>query len=122
MSLLRPRRDFDPRLTARRYARIVGAGTGAVVPVRLWRSRALAVHPRPPHDHGRGWVAVVGGVAVVGRVIPPVRVPQEWGAHHDDAMAPDPAMTDPVAPVPLVPAAVPAVPAAAPCIAWHCSN
>ena len=34
-------------------------------------------------------------------------------------MAPEPAMTEPVAPVPPVPAAVSA---SAPCIAWHRSN
>ena len=80
----------------------------------------LDVDRRLLDDDGRRCVAVVGRV-VVGRVIPPVpvRAPAAPRADDDNAVAPEPVMTEPVAAVPPVPAAVPA---SAPCIAWHCGN
>jgi len=119
------RRDLDPRLWARGSSRIVGFGAGTVVPVRLGRL-LLDVDRRLLDDDGRRCVAVVGRV-VVGRVIPPVpvRAPAAPRADEDNAVAPEPVMTEPVAAVPPVPAASPvpaAVPASAPCIAWHRRN
>ena len=69
VSLLRPRRDLDPCLWARRSGRIVGPNAGTVVPVRLRRSRWLHVHRWFLNDDWGRSVGVVGR-----RVIPPVRI------------------------------------------------
>jgi len=74
--LFRSRRDFDPRLWARRRGRVVGLGAWAVVPVRL--RMVVSDHGCRLHDDRRRRV-------VRRRVVPP-RTPPERRTNHDGAV------------------------------------